>query len=98
MHCAVVILRGVTMVTQGDVDRMMAVTPQEPKKWHIRYYTSVSTHPDVSLLAWVAICYSYGGCGSLVTNGYRCLVYQINESNFIAGRKWLTLLVIMQMF
>ena len=31
MHCAVVMLRS-GMVTQGDADRVLAVTSQEPKK------------------------------------------------------------------
>ena len=61
---------------------MLAVTSQEPKSG-----TSFSTHPEVSVMVWVAICYSDGGCGGLVTNGYRCLVYQISESDFVGRGK-----------
>ena len=41
-------------------------------------------------MVWVAMCYSYGGCGGSFTNGCRCLVHQISESDFVAGRKRLT--------
>ena len=43
-------------------------------------------------MVWVAICYSYAPppmvvVGAVVTNEYRCLIYQISESDCVVGRK-----------
>ena len=56
MHCAVVMLRS-GMVTQGDSDRVLTVTSQEPKKWHNLQYASRSFSHGVGchvlLLRWL---------------------------------------------
>ena len=59
--------------------------------WQRRHHKSPKSGTPFNLVRiqkflWVAICYSYGGCGGSFTNGCRCLVHQISESDFVQGK------------
>ena len=59
MHCAVIILRGGMVTPRGCWQGTGSDVTITQTVAHL-----FSTHPEVSLMAWVAICYSYGGCGA----------------------------------